>query len=81
MEKIILYTKLNCHLCEEAYQMLMELTLDIPMEIDMVDITHTHNSHLLAQYFDRIPVLAKPGSEHELAWPFNLDEIRAYLAN
>jgi glutathione S-transferase len=80
MEKIILYTKLNCHLCEKVYQMLMELTLDIPLEIDMIDISHTHNQHLLDDYAERIPVLAKPNAETELEWPFSLEDIRAYLA-
>lgn len=80
MKKIILYTKLNCHLCEDVYQMLMELTLDIPLEIDMVDISHAHNQHLFDDYAERIPVLAKPEAETELEWPFSLEDIRAYLA-
>lgn len=81
MKKIILYTKLNCHLCEEAYQMLIELTLDIPLEIDMVDISHAHNHHLLDDYAERIPVLAKVDADAELEWPFSLEDIRAYLAH
>ena len=79
MEKIIFYTKLNCHLCEEAYRMLMDLAYDLPLEIDVVDITHSHNQGISAAYEDRIPVLAKPGAKSELNWPFGPDEIRAYL--
>lgn len=79
MEKIILYTKLNCHLCQDAYLMLMEITLDIPLEIDLVDISHAHNSHIYSKYTDRIPVLARPQSGAELDWPFTLADIKAFL--
>jgi hypothetical protein len=81
MEKVILYTKLNCHLCQDAYLMLMELTLDIPLEIDMVDITHAHNNHLQSKYTDRIPVLARPYNGAELDWPFTLADIKAFITN
>ena len=79
METIIFYTKLNCHLCEEAYRMLMDLAYDLPLEIDVVDITHAHNQDIGVVYIDRIPVLARPGLKGELTWPFTPDEIRAYL--
>ncbi len=80
MNKLILYGKLNCHLCEEAYRILMSLAWDIPLEIDVVDITHTHNKHVEAKYFDRIPVIARPGAQTELDWPFTADDVKAYLA-
>lgn len=80
MEKVVLYTKLGCPLGEEAYLMLLELTGDIPMEIDIVDITHSHNNHLVNQYAHRIPVLASPGRNAELEWPFTQADIRTYLA-
>lgn len=81
MEKVILYTKLNCHLCQEAYLMLIEITLDIPLEIDLVDIAHTHNSHLQEKYAFRIPVLARPHSQIELDWPFTPADVRAFLTS
>jgi hypothetical protein len=81
MEKIILYTKLDCHLCQEAYLMLMELTLDIPLEIDLVDITHAHNNHLYQKYNERIPVLTRPYASAELDWPFTPADIKSYLAS
>ena len=61
--------------------MLMEITLDIPLEIDMVDITHSHNSHLQDKYASRIPVLARPNSSVELDWPFTPAEIKAFLTS
>lgn len=61
--------------------MLMEITLDIPLEIDMVDITHAHNSHLQDKYAFRIPVLARPHSTVELDWPFSPADIKAFLTS
>ena len=59
--------------------MLMQLAFDLPLHIDVVDITHTHNK-LDKDYSYRIPVISRMGTEAELEWPFTLEEIRAYLA-
>lgn len=79
MQKVTFYTKLKCHLCEEAYLMLLEFTSDLPMEIDIVDITHAHHKASLAAYSDRIPVVAKAGASMELNWPFTPEQLWAYL--
>lgn len=81
MQKVIFYSKLNCHLCQEAYHLLMELTSELPLQIDLVDITHAHNTELARKYGERIPVLARPDHPTELDWPFTLADIRAYLAD
>lgn len=59
--------------------MLMELTLDLPLEIDLVDITHAHNSQIHHKYTDRIPVLGRPDHHSELDWPFTPADIKAYI--
>lgn len=79
MQKVTFYTKLNCSLCDKAYQMLLNIACDIPMEIDILDITHTHNN-LEAKYAHRIPVIAVDHSEIELEWPFTSQELEAYLS-
>jgi hypothetical protein len=61
--------------------MLMEITLDIPLEIDLVDITHAHNSHIHHKYFDRIPVLGRPHGHAELDWPFTPADIKAFIVS
>ena len=43
MQHVIFYTKLNCSLCDEAHRMLMDLAFDLPMEIDILDISHRHH--------------------------------------
>ena len=78
MQKVIFYTKLNCSLCDKAYQMLIDLVLDFPLEIDVLDITHSHNK-LEAVYGHRIPVIALPNAGAELEWPFSVDDIKTYL--
>ena len=79
MQKVIFYTKLNCHLCDQAYQMLMDVVYDNPLEIDVVDITHAHNKLLEAEYGHRIPVITSANADTELGWPFTLNDVRAYL--
>jgi hypothetical protein len=80
METLILYTKLNCKLCQQAYDILIEVAFYIPLEIDLVDISHSHNQDIEAKYFDRIPVVASPKSTEELDWPFTPADVKAYLA-
>jgi hypothetical protein len=78
MQTVTFYTKLNCSLCDKAYTMLMTLAFDIPLKIDIIDITHSHN-RLETKYAERIPVVAAAHRPAELDWPFTLDELRAYL--
>jgi glutaredoxin len=81
MKKVTLYTKLRCHLCEEAYRELMSVACDISLTIDVVDITHDHNRAIQSRYATRIPVLTCPGAPTELDWPFSAEDVRAYLFN
>ena len=60
--------------------MLLDMAWDMPLEIDLIDITHAHNRDIQAAYFDRIPVLGRPGIAAELNWPFTPDDIKVYLA-
>lgn len=78
MQKIIFYTQLNSPACEEANRMLMEIAYDVPLEVDVIDISHAHNHQLEGVYSSRIPVLAKSDGP-ELDWPFTLEQIMAYL--
>lgn len=80
MKQVKFYTKLNCSTCDIAYQMLVTVALDIPLEIDILDITHPHNG-LEAAYAELIPVIAVAALEHQLVWPFSLDDIKAYLSH
>jgi len=78
MQTVMFYTKLNCGLCDKAYTMLMQVALDMPLEIDIIDIMHGHHK-LSEKYHDRIPVIATPNANTELNWPFSVENIKAYL--
>ncbi len=79
MKKVTFYTKQKCSLCDQAYEMLMQLINDIPMEINVIDITHPHNRQG-GKYDERIPVITTPNSDTELGWPFTHEDLRRYLS-
>ena len=78
MQKVAFYTKLNCPLCDEAYLMLIDVAYDIPMEINVFDVTKSKRS-VRSKYTDRIPVIAAASAANELFWPFTSDDVRTYL--
>ena len=77
MHRVTFYTKLECSLCEEAYRVLLDVALDTPLEIDVVDITHA-SSEVGARYRIRIPVLALDNGV-ELDWPFSTTDVTSQL--
>jgi hypothetical protein len=77
MQNVILYTKANCGLCDQACQILLNLAYDTPLRIDLIDITQNHRIH--AKYMERIPVLAKPHTDTELNWPFAPEDVKIFL--
>ncbi len=79
MKNVTFYTKLDCGLCDKAYSLLMQVAYDVPMEIDVVDITHDLDKFGL-QYAFRIPVIAIPNADTELEWPFTIDDLESYLS-
>jgi glutaredoxin len=58
---LTLYTKPDCHLCEEALQTLLEVRAELPFELRLRDITTEEALH--RAYFERIPVVAMDGEE------------------
>lgn len=59
--------------------MLIDVAYEVPLEIDVVDITHSHNADINDMYAERIPVVTTPDAETELEWPFTLEQLKAYL--
>ncbi len=56
-----LYTKPDCHLCEDALTALHEVGAELPFELVVRDITTDEALH--RAYFERIPVVALDGEE------------------
>lgn len=78
---ITLYSTQGCHLCEQAYGLLVEM--GVQHQVSIVDITV--NDALFSRYGVTIPVLSIPNhddltmSAPELHWPFDRDRLAAWL--
>ena len=78
MASIILYTTAGCHLCEEAEELLRQSQAGSPLTWQAVDIAD--QPELMERYGIRIPVLQKTDGGAELGWPFDLEQLRLFLA-
>ncbi|WP_248796693.1 glutaredoxin family protein [Pseudomonas sp. MWU13-2105] len=71
-----LFGTLGCHLCEVAEALLMPL-VDHGLLVELVDIADSE------AWFDayglRIPVLRRVDSGAELDWPFDVEQVVAFL--
>jgi glutaredoxin len=60
MTVVTLYGKADCHLCEVAHAMLIELQADVAFELQEVDISM--DPALAREYGTRIPVIEVDGT-------------------
>ncbi len=72
---LTLYSTQACQLCDRALELLGSMPELGHVELDVVDIAL--DDELLSRYERQIPVLRGP--EGEIAWPFNADEVLAFL--
>ncbi len=61
MTVVTLYTKPDCHLCEQAREVLEQVRAEVPFELAVRDITLDEDLHRL--YFERIPVVSVDGEQ------------------
>jgi hypothetical protein len=59
--RVLVYSKPDCHLCEEAMAALQTLRSQLAFELREVDISA--DDALQRRYFDRIPVVLVEGEE------------------
>lgn len=72
MAKFILYHTEGCHLCDQAYDLILQV---IPEEgIERMDIVSSEI--LMARYQTIIPVLERQGDEQQIKWPFDVNQIQ-----
>ena len=74
MKEVILVTGKDCHLCEQAKDLLTELQDEQLMFIEK-DVYSKRD--YLDKYWDKIPVILF--KDLELLWPFNTDNIKDLL--
>ncbi|EST16439.1 hypothetical protein EDP1_3639 [Pseudomonas putida S610] len=71
-----LFSTVGCHLCEVAEAVLMPF-VDHGLLVELVDIADSQT--LFERYGLVIPVLRRCDNETELAWPFDADQVAAFL--
>lgn len=75
---ITLYSTECCHLCEQAYRLLVEA--GFKDKVDIVDIAF--DDALFSRYGVTIPVLSIQNHDRnvpELGWPFDTDSLKTWL--
>ncbi len=72
--KLTLYSTQDCHLCEQAADLLKQVTEKFDLE--HVDIAGSEA--LVEEYGIRIPVI-KNESGKELGWPFDLETLENFI--
>ncbi|MBD1581410.1 glutaredoxin family protein [Pseudoalteromonas sp. S16_S37] len=72
MAKYVLYHTEGCHLCEQAYELMLQL---IPSEeFELIDIVS--DEALMAAYQTSIPVMKRCSDEEAIYWPFDQQKIQ-----
>lgn len=75
MSQLILYYQPDCHLCDEAEGLLHVVGLSESYQ--KVDIET--DLDLLKRYGIHVPVLQRGDNQQELFWPFDQQELAAFL--
>lgn len=76
-QPLVFYTTAGCHLCDQARAIYQHtLSLDL-YQVEEVDIAN--DDQLIERYGVRIPVLKQTGSNRELGWPFDAQQLREFL--
>ena len=78
MRNLTFYTTVGCHLCELAADLISQLASRC--DISVVEIDIVTDEKLADRYGTRIPVVSKGDTQHELSWPFTLEELERFAA-
>ncbi len=70
----ILYSRSECHLCDYAANILSAL------EADFVQVDIDSKSSLVERYGLRVPVIADRAGMRELYFPFEPEDVAAFIA-
>lgn len=69
MTLLTVYSKPDCHLCEDAMVALRRLQAELGFALQELDITTDESLH--REYFERIPVVSVDGEE---LWEYFVEE-------
>jgi glutaredoxin len=76
-QRIVLYTRAGCHLCDDAKEALVQVRERTG--VDFVEVDISADAELTAEYGDRIPVVTLDGREHGY-WRVEKDRLLRDLA-
>lgn len=76
--KLVLFTTEGCHLCEEAHEILLNVSDKHVLQIELQEIGD--DDALVARYGIRIPVVQFP-DKRELDWPFSQADIEQVITS
>jgi hypothetical protein len=74
---VVVYSAEGCHLCAAALDVVRAVRLDVPFELDVVDIAG--DPELEARYRELLPVVEIEG-ERAFTWFVDPDALRARLS-
>lgn len=74
---LYLYSTSCCHLCEQASEILSQLSAAESLTVEKIDIADDND--LLQRYGFKIPVLHHAASGELLCWPFSEADIIQFL--
>ena len=69
--KVVIYSRINCHLCEEAEKNVREVMADIPFDLELIYIDRDQELERL--YGEEVPVTLINGAKHDY---FRVDKKR-----
>jgi hypothetical protein len=69
--KVVIYSRINCHLCEEAENNVREVMAEIPFDLEVIYIDGDQELERL--YGEEVPVTLINGAKHDY---FRVDKKR-----
>jgi hypothetical protein len=74
--RYVLYQRDDCKLCDEAIAILAAARAPAFESVWIDD-----DASLESRYGERVPVFRDADGGREIAWPFGVDEVRAFVAD
>lgn len=72
-----LYFTTNCHLCEQAVRLLLQVEKNNLINWSCSEIAY--DEELLLKYETKIPVLFRVDNQAVLYWPFSYQQIQSFI--
>ena len=75
--ELLLFSRADCHLCDQAEILINALLIGSPWQLTKVDIDN--DPALRQRYQTSIPVLLRCDNQQALNWPFPQSRVRSLL--